>query len=272
MSVFGRLGYSFNDPASSSVQTFSQNVSNRMAMVPPLLKKWQMQDLGSSNVSNYFQNPVANVIQSIWNTANSYITYNSQNIQNTDPTINTSISSAIANAVLIATSYANTYLYISNRQSNVVAAGNDTINIHYTTAMSTSKTLMYIVNQTDGIQNNATIMGNFTSIMIGNTLNSLFLTFSNLTSIFANTINTSSSPASSNISLVNAQALQNNLATLASTMYSFPQNDNNFFKNSKAVLADFNSLKQVSNLGQSETYLMKNFIGTPNLVSKLNQS
>jgi len=240
-------------------------------MMPPLLKNWQIQDMGSSNVNNYFQNPVANVVQLIWNTANSYITYNSQNVQNTNPTINAAISSAIANSVLIATTYANTYIYITNRQSNVTPQGNDTINVHYTTAISAGKVLTYLLNQTDGIQNNAPMLGNFTSIMIGNTLNSLYSTFANLTSTFANTINTSSNPASSNISLDNAKALQNVTSSLAYTLHTFPNNDNAFFANSQAIIADYNSLKQISNPGQTETYLMNNFIGTPKLNSRLNQ-
>lgn len=270
MGVFDRLGYTFNDPANSSVQTFSTNVANQMAIVPSLLTDWQKSDIAANNVGGYFQNPVANVVQAIWNLSNTYITYTTQNVQNTNPTINTAIRSAMSNAVSIATMYANTYLYITNRQSNVVPAGNDTINVHYTTAIQAGKILTYVINQTDGIQNNAPMIGSFTSIMIGNTLNTLYTTIRGLSNTFAASINTVPSPASSNISLADAQSLQNSMYALATTMYSFPKNDNNFFQNSKQVISDYNALRQVSKLGQTENYLINNYIGTNKLTSRLN--
>jgi hypothetical protein len=241
--------------------------------VTPLLNSWQIQDMANNDVGGYFQNPVANVVQAIWNLSNTYITYNTNGLSNTtNATINTLIQQTVANAIAIANVYANTFVYVTNRESNVTSVGNDVTTIHYTTAMSQSKTATYIISMSDqSVQNNSIILGNFTSIMIGNTLNSLNTVFYTLSSVLANSVNTSSTPWSSNIDLANAQSLQSNVSALANKLLTFPQNDQRFFQNTATLINNYHSVRNFSSLGQSETQLINNYIGTPKLISRINK-
>lgn len=255
----------------SMLGVHTQAVQMALTPVPvtSLMPAWQQTDLAANNVGGYFQNPVANVVQNIWTLANTYIIYKSEGVANSDPTINTLIQTTISNAVNVANVYANTYLYVTNRESNVTPIGNDFTTVHYTTAIPNGKLASYIIGLSDGsCQNNAVMLGHFTSILIGNTLNDLYTTMMNLSSQFANSINTMT--YTSNISLSTAQALQNNIYQVANTLYSFPINDNNFSTNTKQLVNDFSSLRQFTGLGQTETQLLNNYIGTPKLVSRLN--
>jgi hypothetical protein len=257
--------------AASTVQ--AQYVQPALVTPPvtPVLNSWQQQDMTNGDVGGYFQNPVANVVQAIWNLSNTYITYKSNGLSNTNPTINTLIQQTVANVVAIANVYANTYTYVTNRESNVTPVGNDTTTIHYTTAMTQSKTATYVISLSDkSVQDDSIVLGNFTSILIGNTLNTLNTVFYSLSSLLANSINTSSSPWSSNIDLANAQSLQSNVNTLATKLLTFPQNDQKFFQNTATLINNYQSVRNFSSLGQSETQLMINYIGTPKLVSRLN--
>jgi hypothetical protein len=44
-----------------------------------------------------------------------------------------------------------------------------------------------------------------------------------------------------------------------------------FFNNLKSFTDKYNEVRQFSNLGESQTYLIENFIGSPKLLARLNQ-
>jgi endonuclease III len=53
-------------------------------------------------------------------------------------------------------------------------------------------------------------------------------------------------------------------------MTSHETADKTFYKNLKDMMAKYNSTKQYVNMGDSESYLINNFIGTPKLISRVN--
>jgi hypothetical protein len=265
-SVYGRLGFNSSDPnVSSTISNYSDGVNNQMNLMPQMVNSWQQQDIATSNVGGYFVNPVANVTQTIWNNANTLISLLA-NTSGTSSAINTALSSVNTYATTISTSAANNFLYITNRQSNVVDMGSDNDTPHYKTAVGIGKLLSYLVYQTDGVQNNSPIMGSFTSITLGNTLNSLSNSFSYWTANIANSITGNTS----NISLSNAQTFQNTAKQLANVMVYYPAQDTQFYQNSRNVVTDYSTVAQFSQIGSTESYLLNNYIGTPKITSRLN--
>jgi len=268
-SIYGRLGFNGSDSATSStVSNYNSNVATSMALMPPMLNSWQTADVANNNVGGYFVNPVGTITQNIINLTNTvFATGNSCN--------GSSISSPISDIITAITSTANTiifvtgpnYLYITNRQSNVVDIGTDNTTPHYKTATGVGKLMSYLVNASDGVQNNSPIMGSFTSITLGNTLNSLYSTLSAYSTIFINSIDPGTNL--SNITLVNAQTLSTTMNSITSLFYTYPAQDTAFFTNSQSVLNDFTTVRQFSNLGQTETYLLNNYIGTPKIISRI---
>jgi hypothetical protein len=274
-SVYGRLGFNSGDPTTNNTVTqYTANVVNGMNLVPKLLNAWQTQDVGSSNTGGYFVNPVANVAQIIWNTSNSIVIL-ANNLTGSTGAITTNLQNANTDAVIVSTSAANNYLYITNRQSNVVPADSDTSTPHYKTATGVGKMLSYITFQTDGVQNNSPIMGNFTSITLGNTLNVLSNTLINVTAILANSVTVVGNSIvgfanTSNISLANSQLLYNTIHQIANTIVFYPAQDKQFFLNSQNVVNDYSNVSPFSHIGATESYLLTNYIGTDKIKSRIN--
>lgn len=268
MSIYDRLAFNSSDPLTAATVTpYTTSVNNQMAMVPPLLKTWQQQDIATSNTGGYFVNPVATVAQNIITSANTLSnTISTLNVTGSSSTINAAILS-ISTLANTAVSAGATFIYTTNRQSNVVGIGTDTTTPHYTTAIGIGKMLSYIVNQSDNVQNNSPIMGSFSSVTIGNTLNSMYSTLSTLSTIFLTSISMANT---SNISLSNAQALQTNMSQISTILTQYPAQDKQFFNNSQSVVADFNLVNQFSHTGQSENLLFNQYIGTPKLLSRIN--
>jgi hypothetical protein len=274
-SVYGRLGFNYNDPTTdSTVENYTGNVINGMNLVPTLLNAWQTQDVATSNTGGYFVNPVANVTQIIWNTSNSIFQL-TNGLTGSTGAITTNIQNARIDANTVSFSAANSYLYITDRQSNVVPADTDTSTPHYKTATGVGKMLSYITFQTDGVQNNSPIMGNFTSITLGNTLNSLSNTLVNVTGILANSITVvpdglGGYANTSNISLANSELLYNTIHQISNTIVYYPEQDKQFFMNSQNVVSDYSNVSSFSQIGATESYLLNTFIGTDKIKSRIN--
>ena len=275
-SIYGRLGFDSSTPiANSVVQPLSANVLSQMSMIPPWLNAWQTKDVAEANTGGYFQNPVANTIVNINVAANSMMAMANGKppLVGTTLTItnllsdanNIAISIGYSNASMHLTSECDNFRYITDRLSNAVDIGSDVNTPHYTTSMSYGKFMNYLMNQSDGVQNNAPIIGGFTSVYTTNTLNSLLASTTPLLTILKNSLvgNVSS------ISLTDAQNLNNNLSQILNTMVTYRTNDTNFYHNSHAIFNDYNQVAQFNGMGQSENQLIQ-VIGTPKLLSRLN--
>ena len=70
--LFQTLSYNYDDP-NGAITDFSANTIAHLDSIPPLIVEWQSADIANNDVSGYFQNPVANSTQIIWNSANSII-------------------------------------------------------------------------------------------------------------------------------------------------------------------------------------------------------
>ena len=242
--------------------------------MPPLLNTWQTKDVADSNTSGYFVNPMAGTISNI-----TILSGNMANVSNSVTGTTNAITLLIQNTNNIAFQIANTtapgFLYHTNRQSNVIPMDSNTDEVHYQTAMGVGKMLVYIVNQSDGVQNDSPIMGNFTSLYTGNTLNAQIT----LANTYYNTFNTSISTVSfgvppvityqSSISLSTAQAMYNAFANLQNTMTTYRNQDNAFYQNSRAVMNDFNNVRDFSKMGQTEENLVLNVIGSDKIKQRL---
>jgi hypothetical protein len=258
--VYATLGYNFNDP-NGDVSTLSSDAQNHLNSMPPFITTWQAQAIvsagtGAISTSGLYQNPVATAITSIWNTANSIIAIAAGNSDNSNTLINTAISLA---------STANSFMWHTNRLSNLVAFdGTDTVNPYYSQAISYGKTALYVTNQTDAITNTSPIMGSFTSLFIGPQLNA--------NSVIVSTDYTTYQTGIQNDTLTLAQytKIENDLNTAALLMSTRKSADVTFYTNLKNMVNNYNTLKQFNNMGESQSYLVNNFIGTPSLVSKIN--
>lgn len=284
-SIYGRLGFDSTNPiANAAVQPLDANVIAQMVLIPQWLNEWQTKDVAEANTGGYFQNPLTTTLANVQIVANTMLglTSNNKNINGSTGTITTLLANTRNNAVSIG--YSNTqlsitsehdnFVYITNRLSNTVDMDANITVPHYQTAIGFGKMMSYITNQSDGVQNNSPMIGCFTSLYTGNTLDALIANTTPLLNTLANSITQTvvlspySQTYTSNISLSNAQSLDTNMAAIFNTMYRCRTSDTAFYLNSSAVLSDYNETTQFNNMGQTETQLIQ-IIGTDKLKSRL---
>ena len=280
--LFSRLNYTFTDP-NSVISPLSNDVERTLDGMPKLLEPWQAEDLATSNTGGYFVNPCANITTNIWTTSNTLVSVannvqGSGNLTGLWTQIHTTLS-YISNSPT-GNTQAGDFLEHTNRISGVtsitVSAEQGVANLpHYETATQTGKALVSLIYQTDGISNNAPIMGNFTSLFVANDLIVIYNTLSTYANIVNNSITTTIDPLTflpintSNLTynVVNSIATTANSAN--SIFYERRIHDEQFFKNSSDLLIDYKKVRGIGNSGQAESFLIENFIGSNKLLSRL---
>lgn len=269
-SIFQQLGYNYS-PSSNEIITFDQKVLDNMNNMPQLLSSWQYEDLrnGDTDTTNYLVNPVDTITQSIHNIA-------------------VSISSACSNVANLATisATANTanvaainFLAHTNRLAGIVPINSDTSRLpHYETAIGVGKPIMYIVYQSDGVQNNAPIMGSFTSLFIKDDLTLKYSLVTGYPTLISNSIGTNTyldgdgntvTEMVSNLTPTQISTIVTNVGVLGSTMDTRRTHDENFYTNSNNILAEYNEMKKYKSPGTSETNIINDYIGTTRLKNNL---
>ena len=280
--LFSRLNYTFTDP-NSVISPLSNDVKRTLNGMPKMLEPWQAEDLATSNTGGYFVNPCANITTNIWTTSNTLVSVannvqGSGNLTGLWTQIHTTLS-YISNSST-GNTQAGDFLAHTNRISGVtsidVSTDQGVANLpHYETATQTGKALVSLIYQTDGISNNAPIMGNFTSLFVANDLIVIYNTLSTYANIVNNSITTTIDPMTflpintSNLTynVVNSIATTANSAN--SIFYERRVHDEQFFKNSTDLLTDYKKVRGIGKSGQAESYLIENFIGSNKLLSRL---
>jgi hypothetical protein len=259
--IFGRLGYNFESTGDQVIE-FSDKTTRTMNSVPKLLDDWQFEAVQNSDMDGYLQNPVQPITTSIISICTEIAT-ESNNVVELIEVFNSSNGISLVSGPM--------FLAHTDRISGLVEIVSDenqeldTSQLpHLDTAMAIGKSLTYIINQSDGIQNNAPIMGSFTSILIEDDLTPLRDAIIDYPTLIADSVtgNTSSLTAGQ------ISEILSDLSAISNTLTTRRTHDENFFTNSKEVLADFSKMKKFKDMGQSEKNLTTNYIGTDKLNSK----
>lgn len=268
--LFDRLQYNFYPPNSSVIFEYSDDVKESMNSLPQLLPSWGYEDMVNNSVTGYTKNPVAESVQLIINTCNLiYTTANAgaNTLQN------------IANSASLCKNTAIDFYNHTNRLSGVVEINEDTVLLpHYDTAVAVGKIVTHLVHQADGYSNGSTILGSFTSLFVDDDL----VVHYNSIKDYSNTINNSISVEevddgngnseitwSSNLSNDNVNTIISTIDGVTNYLYGRRVHDENFFNRSKDIVTDYTKLKGFMDIGQTETYLLKNYLMTGKLKNRL---
>ena len=175
--------------------------------------------------------------------------------------------SGIATVSASLMSDASSFLAHTNRVSGVTSIYGQTdtnVNPYYQTATSYGKQAIMLVNQTDGITNNSPILGSMTSILIGPQINSGNTTISN------DLITLTSGISGNNLSNAQVTQITTDITSLDSLLTTRQSSDVTFFGKIQTLVNNYNTTKQFTSMGDTETYLCNNFVGTPKLVTRIN--
>lgn len=278
-SIYNLLSFPTNDPVlNGSTQVLADDVQLQMNLMPSLVNSWQQSDIANGDVGGYFSNP-NQIGNDTTNTACSIVINAGIPVTGNTPTITSLLASTLTLANTLIHTTVPAFEYHTQRMSNVVEMNSDVTHPHYQLAIGYGKLLMFITNKTDNIQNNSPLIGSFGSILAANVINSNANTFLTLSQNFANTVNVVSTDDGfgnitityqSNISLSNAQTLYDTANNLNNMMNTYRTQDTTFFTSSKSVMDAYNKVSGFSRLGQTETDLIMNHIGTDKIKTRLN--
>ena len=257
--VYATLGYNFSDP-NGDILTLSANTVAHLNSMPAFIDSWQAQDIANNTVGGYYQNPVASNTSSIMTIS-----------QTMKIVANTGASQNIANCDLIITAAnglyntATSFLAHTNRISGVTPfVGQDVENPYYDTAMGLGKTALYITNQTDNITNTSPILGSFTSILIGPQMSSANVTLAN------NLVTLTNGVTANNLTQPQITQILADISSANTLLFSQQAADVTYYTNLRTFVDKYNSVKKFTNMGETETYLVNNFVGTDKIKERIN--
>ena len=257
--VYATLGYNFNDP-NSVVINLSANTIAHLNSMPAFIDSWQAQDISNNTIGGYYQNPVASNTSSIITISQTMITL-----------ATTGVSQNIANCNVIITAAnslgttANSFLAHTNRISGVTPfIGQDVDNPYYDTAMGLGKTALYITNQTDNITNTSPILGSFTSILIVPQVGSANVTLAN------NLVTLTNGVTANNLTQTQITQILADISSANTLLFSRQAADVTYYTNLRTFVDNYNSVKKFTNMGETETYLVNNFVGTDKIKQRIN--
>lgn len=257
--VYATLGYNFSDPNQDVINLSASTVEHLNSM-PAFIESWQAKDIADNNVGGYYQNPVAANTNSIITISQSMISL-----------ANTGISQNIANCDLIETSAnglfnnATSFLEHTNRISGVTPfIGQDVVNPYYDTAMGLGKTALYITNQTDNIKNTSPILGSFTSILVGPQVGSANTTLASALVILDNGV------TANNLTEAQISQILSDISSTNTLLVTRQNADVTYYGNLRTFVDKYNTVKKFTNMGETETYLVNNFVGTDKIKQRIN--
>ena len=280
--LFDRTGFNFTD-TSGTITTLPNTAIQQLNTAPALVpNQWMRDDLINDDTTGYYVNPVANSCNIIWNTANTLVSIanNLQGIANTTA-LWTTIYTTLGNIVDANTEMVQ-FINHTNRISGVVpiTANTDAADKpHLEQAMQIGRALTYVIYQVDGREDNAPMLGSFTSILIANTIND----YVNVIVTYANTINNSITITTetvgedvittkvSNLSYAAVNSIASTANTLNTLFLERRIHDENFYTKSNELVNEAKNIRRYENLGASEDNLVQNLIGSDKLKSRLGQ-
>ena len=297
------LQYNFDDP-NGSVKDFSTGAIAHLDSIPSMIEDWQSQDIANNSVNGYLKNPVSNVTANISSSSNNIINvldtgtssnavgifYVTTDVLGTTPAISNVFQDIItvSGSLITQNSNANTSFKSHTDRVSGLTDYNDylgdpaaLLKPFYNTAMGYGKIAVYILYQTDGISNSSVVLGSFTSLLIKPQLEASY----NLITTYANTINSSITVTSSgtglsnnpftttrtsNLSSLVVTAMYNELANTNTLMNTRRAHDETYYTNLKTLVTDYNTVRQFSQMGETQLDLVNNHIGTDKLLSRIN--
>ena len=286
--IYGRLGYDFEAP--ENIRDFSNNVIEHLNTAPSLVNTWQEEDIATSNVGGYFKNPVATVTTNLRNLANTYLNdpFGSDVFQGSTAEITSLFANTIADFQEISGNTGYDFYKHTDRISGAITIENSLLEDpdnrdkpHYITASATGRLMVYLVYKTDEVSNTSPVLGNFTSILIGDELNAYYNTISDYYATVNNSITVSSTTVgtppntvtiithTSNLSLDVVTRFSTEVANLKNTLEVRRIHDENFYTNSANVLNDFTTVSQFNSMGEFQRSLIINYIGSDKLLERI---
>jgi hypothetical protein len=277
--LYGRLGFDFDATKFGDAINLSNGTKEFLNTQPIVLTDWQISDLANSNVAtsaNYYRNPVLNVSnalkQSIQNLSNVILTIEFyDDVQAISPASN--VVSLSANLILEIDQFISHTNNVSGvNVSSPTAIENTEIVLEYPDyekVIDLGRNLVMLLKATDDREDASPVLASMTSIFIESDIaNTNTLVVSDF-----NTINNSTrlvaSNVYSNISATTVNSIFSRIQTANTLIGGRREHDWNFYREGLSLLNDYDKVSKLEDVGTTQEYLIKNYIGTESYINKL---
>ena len=264
-SIYSRLQFNFT-PSNNEILLLSDDTKDSINSMPKLLEDWQVEDIANDDVGGYFKNPVANSTNSLLANTFAIEVATSNPIEWGDQSDRANLLSLRANTFGREIAF---FLSHTNNVSGVTpisAGGDDTVNFpYYDTATGFGRLLIFLTNQSDGVLNNSPIIGSMTSLFIEEELTAN----DTIISTDLATINASYSGGFYTLSNSEINVIITHIETANSLIATRRNHDITFYRNARDIIDDYGSVNKFSNMGETQTRLSKEYVGTDKLKQRL---
>lgn len=271
MTVYSRLGYNFDTKRFGGAATLGDGAKNTLNLIAdntPPMTDWQKTDLAAGPITrtNYFQNPMAGYCTTILASA--------QNMYESGNTTGDSAVMSAATALIISV---NAFKKHTDNISGVTVVTSPGFP-SYDTASSVGQMSMQTLTKTGETQTDTTpILGSFTSLFIGDLLSGNSAILTQYTSDYNASISCTTTGTGTNVdpyittctSNIDATPMITYTGSVKDIMDTRRTHDVNFYNNSIQIAQDNAFLQQFNTMGNTNTYLINNVVGTASLKAKL---
>jgi hypothetical protein len=271
-SIFGRLNFNFDDSKFGSSLYLPDETKEYLNTAPTELQTWQINDIANGNIqmTDYYQNPVINVTNQL---KNNVITLQSviSTIEFYDYVVDSAnLISGLANLVIQIEEFkkhTDNVCGANSAFSTTNESGTDAANYpDYDLAVNLGQQLLLLTNTSDGVQNATPLLGSMTSLFVGDDISSNSTTLQNDRFTVNNSLRLVTVGDSSNIycNLTSTQmnTLISHVTTANTLLGGRREHDWNFFRTGLQVMDDYYKVDKLTRLGNTQTYLVTNLIGT----------
>lgn len=260
--LFGNLGFNFDTAKFGDAQYLSAGAERYLNTAPLPVSSWAQADLANNDVAitNYYKNPQATVCSYI--TANATAIYNFANTTTFTNASNAALTTASANTILEVAKFKS---HTDNVSGVVTMTSNQDTIPCLDSATSIGNYLLRILSTTDQISNTTPMLGSLTSLFINTelTANSAML-YNDLLTLQGSIV-----LGNSTISLAQYNSIVANVTSVTNYTNLRRTSDWAFFVNARTMVMNTMSLNKFDNMGNTQSYLVDNLIGTDRLKQNL---
>jgi len=260
--LFGNLGFNFDTSNFGDAQYLSVGAQRYLNAAPLAVSSWAQADIANNDVAitNYYKNPQTNVCSYI--TANATAIYNFANTTVFTNASNAALKTAATNTILEVAKFKS---HTDNVSGVVTMTSNQDTIPSLDSATSVGNYLLRVLSTTDGLSNTTPMLGSLTSLFINTqlTANSAML-YNDLLTLQGSIIS-----GNSEITLTQYNNIVANVNSVTSYTNLRRTSDWSFFTNARTMVMNAINLSKFDNLGNTQTYLVDNLIGTDRLKQNL---
>jgi hypothetical protein len=273
--IYERLSLNFDTTKFGNVNVLGQKTIDYYNQFPDDLKDWQYDTIVNSDAGkqDYFQNPLSTVCDDLKVVVDDLSNISLDVVfENNPATGNLIYSTAVTtSSELIA------FKSHTNNISGSSTESMSTANVpSYDMVLSVGNEIQRIVTKKEEIANSSPFLGSLTSLFIGDDLDVYFQTITSDKEMVNNSIRIETFPDPedpeltisvevSNLSSLNVNSVYSNINSLYTLINTRRLEDWSFYVRSRDILNDYFFVKRFDNIGNTQTNLINNYIGTEKL-------